>query len=73
MRRLVGAIALLIAAFFLFLLIPFPDGEPLQGQAGESAPAGFGIRSAEIADDGGSKAAVLRIFLLSDGARNLSA
>ena len=73
MRRLVGAIALLFIAFLLALFIPFPANSPLQAQASASAQAGFGIKSAEIADAGGSQAALLRLYLVSDGARNLSA
>ncbi|MFA5929894.1 MAG: hypothetical protein WC861_03345 [Candidatus Micrarchaeia archaeon] len=75
MRRLVGAIALLFIAFFLVLLIPFPGAPPQQAQAGERAQAAFGIRSAEIADAGAnaSQSAVLRLYLASDSARNLSA
>ena len=73
MRRLVGAIALLFIAFLLVLFIPFPASSPLHAQANANAQLGFGIRSAEIADSGGSQAAMLRLYLFSDGARNLSA
>ncbi len=75
MRRLVGAIALLIIAFFLVLLIPFPGAPHAPSQANASAQAGFGIRSAEIADAGAnaSRVAVLRLYLFSDSARNMSA
>ena len=75
MRRVVGAIALLFIAFLLVLFIPFPSAQPQQAQASASSQAGFGIRSAEIADDGPGalQAAVLRMYLVSDGARNLSA
>jgi len=73
MRRLVGAIALLFIAFLLVLLIPFPAIPSQSAQASASAQAGFGIKSAEIADAGGSQAALLRLYLVSDGARNLSA
>ncbi|MCX6771977.1 MAG: hypothetical protein NTX79_08070 [Candidatus Micrarchaeota archaeon] len=75
MRRVVGAIALLFIAFFLILFIPFPANPPQQAQANESAQAGFGISSAEIADAGAnaSQVAVLRLRIFSDGSRNLSA
>ncbi|MFA6328627.1 MAG: hypothetical protein WCY41_04225 [Candidatus Micrarchaeia archaeon] len=73
MRRLVGAIALLFIAFLLVLSIPFTAPLPLQAQANASAQAGFGIRSSEIADASASRAAVLRMYLYSDGARNISA
>ena len=73
MRRVVGAIALLFIAFFLLLFIPLPTSPQGQAQANSSAQAGFGISSAEIADAGGSQLAVIRIYLFSDGARNLSA
>ena len=89
MRRMVGAIALLVIAFFLVLLIPASNQPPLQEAGNASAQAEFAIRSAEIADagparaadagpiaaevPGGGKVAVLRIALYSDSARNLSA
>jgi len=73
MRKVVGAIALLLIAFFLFLFILFPTSPSLPAQANASAQTGFGIRSAEIADSGASQSAVLRLYLFSDGARNLSA
>jgi len=73
MRKVVGAIALLFIAFFLFLFIQFPASPSPPAQANASAQTGFGIRSAEIADTGSFQSAILRLYLFSDGARNLSA
>lgn len=53
MRRVVGAIALLLLLLFLALLIPFPAGQPQEDAgAGEIAPSQMLLRSAEIADAG---------------------
>ena len=72
MRRVVGAIALLFIAVLLVLFIPFPTSSPnLPSNA--STQIGFGIKSAEIADSGDSHSAVMRLYLASDSARNLSA
>ena len=73
MRRLVGAIALLFIAFLLVLFIPLPAIPSQLAQESASAKLGFGIKSAEIADSDGSGVALLRLYLVSDGARNLSA
>jgi len=73
MRRVVGAIALLFIAAVLALFIPFPAAMPSLEEANASAQLGFGIRSAEIAYANGSPSAVLRLYMFSDGARNLSA
>jgi len=74
MRKVVGAAALLLLAVFLVLLIPFPGSQPLEAEGiGEIAPSQMLLSSAEIADDGGGKAAVLRLSLFSDAPRNVTA
>jgi len=74
MRKVVGAIALLFLLAFLVLLIPFPSAPPAaQGGKGGSAPDSILLRSAEIADAGGARVALLRLSVFSDSPRNLSA
>lgn len=71
MRKLVGAIALLVLVAAFFLLIPEVSQNP-PAEAGKNGTASLGIYSSEMADSGGKTVAVLHLFLYSNDAGNVT-